>query len=80
MSSAEPRRGLRELSRQSLRGRAIFAFAVMSGLVSGLFVAVVSVLSEGFWLPLAICLVGGPRWAPDSGCGCRGGCWCRCGG
>ncbi|BCK54366.1 HAMP domain-containing sensor histidine kinase [Nocardia wallacei] len=59
MSSAEPRRGLRELSRQSLRGRAIFAFAVMSGLVSGLFVAVVSVLSEGFWLPLAICLVGG---------------------
>ncbi|MBB5911618.1 signal transduction histidine kinase [Nocardia transvalensis] len=59
MSSAEPRRGFRELGRRTLRGRAIFAFAVMSGLVSGLLVVLVSALDAGFWVTLAVCVAGG---------------------
>ena len=55
MSNAESRRRLRLPGRQTLRGRAVFAFGVMSGLASALLVVAVFTLPIGFW----VMLVGG---------------------
>ncbi|WP_280265263.1 HAMP domain-containing sensor histidine kinase [Nocardia wallacei] len=59
MFNAEQRSRFRLPSRQSLRGRAIFAFAVTAGLVSAVLAATVSALGRGFWETLAVCAVAG---------------------
>src|SRR5438128_3472071 len=43
--------------RQSLRGRAVIAFALTAGLVSAVLAAAVSVIGRGVWVTLIVCAV-----------------------